>query len=76
MDEDHRWPELPRVGTRFEFTGGYVYLRHCILEVTHAEHRRNAVGRPGGRVWFRDERGQESSVTASYFRENATVLAE
>lgn len=68
--------DLPRVGTRFEFRSGDVVLQSCgVCEVIAAEPRPHAAGRIGGRVWFRANDGEESTVTLSYYKEHAHEIA-
>ena len=61
--------EFPRVGTYFNFRGGLIHLQHGTFQVSRAEVRCNAAGKPGGRIWFTDAKSREESVTLSYYRE-------
>ena len=67
-------PELhfPRAGTYSEFVSGDIALQvsgRC--QIRRTECRPTAVGRMGGRVWFRMPGEEEASVPLSYYREYA-----
>ena len=74
IHNDESRPELPALETRFRFDSGDIVLQHDVFVNIHAEHRQNVAGKWGGRVWFRTSRGEEVSVTLSYYREHAREI--
>ena len=75
--ESKGWPELPTVGSRIEFRGGDIVLQVLgACTVVRADHVRNAVGRPGGRVILQTDKGELVSVTLSNIRNHAVLIED
>jgi len=72
MKSDYPNLHFPRISTYFTFVSGDVVWQVCgLCQVIRAECRPNAVGRMGGRVWFRTRDSEEASVTLSYYHQHA-----
>ena len=71
------WPQLPTVGSRIEFRGGGIELQVIgACTIVRTDHVCNAVGKPGGRVTVKTDRGEMVEVTLSQVRDHAVLIAD